>query len=50
MLFSFASILLHRYKIELPEAAEIPTTKLSTPQLITYPDDFLIVAKPRELK
>ena len=50
MLFSFASILLHRYKIELPEGAEIPTTKLSTPQLVTYPDDFLIVAKPRELK
>ncbi|CAB4040512.1 steroid 17-alpha-hydroxylase 17,20 lyase-like [Paramuricea clavata] len=49
MLFSFASILLHRYKIELPEGAEIPTTKVSTPQLVTKPNDFLVVAKPREL-
>jgi hypothetical protein len=30
MMFSFASILLHRYNIELPEGAEIPTTKVST--------------------
>jgi cytochrome P450 len=49
MMFSFASILLHRYKIELPEGAEIPTTKVSTPQLVTKPNDFLVVAKPREL-
>jgi hypothetical protein len=49
MMFSFASILLHRYKIELPEGAEIPTTKVSTPQLVTQPNDFLVVAKPREL-
>ncbi|CAB4017596.1 steroid 17-alpha-hydroxylase 17,20 lyase-like [Paramuricea clavata] len=50
MMLSFASILLHRYKIELPEGAEVPTTKVSTPQLIVQPDDFLVVAKPRELK
>ncbi|CAB4040453.1 steroid 17-alpha-hydroxylase 17,20 lyase-like [Paramuricea clavata] len=49
MMFSFASILLHRYKIELPEGAEIPTTKVSIPQLVTKPNDFLVVAKPREL-
>ena len=49
MMFSFASILLHRYNIELPEGAEIPTTKVSTPQLINQPNDFLVVAKPREL-
>jgi hypothetical protein len=49
-LFSFASLILHRYKIELPEGAEMPTTKVSTPQLIVQPDDFLVVAKLRELK
>jgi hypothetical protein len=49
-LFSFALLILHRYKIELPEGAEMPTTKVSTPQLIVQPDDFLVVAKLRELK
>ena len=50
MMFSFASMLLHHYKIELPEGAEMPTTKVSIPRLIIQPDDFLVVAKPRELK
>jgi cytochrome P450 len=49
MMFSFASILLHRYKIELPDGAEIPTTEVSTPQAVAQPNDFLVVAKPREL-
>jgi cytochrome P450 len=49
MMFSFASILLHRFKIELPEGAEMPTDKVSTPQVITQPNDFLVVGKPREL-
>jgi cytochrome P450 len=49
MMFSLASILLHRYKIELPEGAEIPTTKMSTPQLVTQTNDFLVVAIPRKL-
>jgi cytochrome P450 len=49
-LFYFSSMNLHRYRIELPEGAEMPTTKVSTPQLIVQPDDFLVVAKPRELK
>ena len=49
MMFSFASILLHRYKIELPEGAEMPSDKVSTPQIITQPNDFQVVAKPREL-
>jgi hypothetical protein len=40
MLFSFSLILLHHYKFELPEGAEIPTTKLSTPRILTRPDDF----------
>ncbi|CAB3981358.1 steroid 17-alpha-hydroxylase 17,20 lyase-like [Paramuricea clavata] len=33
MLFSFASLLLHHYKFELPEGAETPSTEVSTPQL-----------------
>jgi hypothetical protein len=49
-LFSFASMILHRHKIELPEGAEMPTTKVSSPQLLTQPNDFLVVAKPRKLK
>ncbi|CAB4040107.1 steroid 17-alpha-hydroxylase 17,20 lyase-like, partial [Paramuricea clavata] len=49
-LFCFASMILHRYKIALPERAEIPTTKVSSPHLLTQPNDFLVVAKPRELK
>jgi hypothetical protein len=50
MLFSFASLLLHHYKFELPEGAETPSTEVSTPQLFPQPDDFLVVAKTRELK
>jgi cytochrome P450 len=49
MMFSFASILLHLYKIELPEGAEMPSYKVSTPQIITQPNDFQVGAKPREL-
>ena len=48
MMFSFSSLLLHHYKIELPEGAEMPTTKVSTPQLVVQPDDFLVVAKSRD--
>jgi hypothetical protein len=50
MMFSFSSLLLHHYKIELPKGAEMPSTKVSTPKLFALPDDFLVVAKPRELK
>jgi cytochrome P450 family 2 subfamily U polypeptide 1 len=50
MMFSFSSMLLHHYKFELPEGAETPTTKVSTPQLFSVPDDFLVVAMPRNLK
>ena len=50
MLFSFASIILHRYKIELPEGAEKPTTKVSSQHFISKPNNFVVVAKPRELK
>ena len=50
MLFSFLSLLLHHYKIELPEGAEMPTTKVSSPYLSGQPHDFLVVAKPREFK
>ena len=49
MMFSFSSILLHNYKFELPEGAEMPSTKVSTPRILTRPDDFLVVAKPRLL-
>jgi hypothetical protein len=37
-------------QIELPEGAEMPTTKVSSPQLLAQPNDFLVVAKPRKLK
>ena len=50
IMFSFSSMLLHHYKFELPEGAEMPTTKVSTPQLFSVPDDFLVVAMPRKLK
>ncbi|CAB3990347.1 steroid 17-alpha-hydroxylase 17,20 lyase-like [Paramuricea clavata] len=50
MMFSFSSILLHHYKFELPEGAEMPSTKVSTPRILTRPDDFLVVAKPRLLQ
>jgi hypothetical protein len=33
----------------LPDGAEIPTTEVSTPQAVAQPNDFLVVAKPREL-
>ena len=50
MMFSFASILLHHYKFELPEGAEMPSTVVSSSQMVARPDDFLVVGKPRELK
>jgi hypothetical protein len=50
MLFSFSSILLHHYKFELPEGAETPSIEVSRAQLLPQPDDFLVVAKSRELK
>ena len=50
MMFSFASMLLHHYKFELPEGAEMPSTEVSSPQMVARPDDFLVVGKPRELK
>ena len=48
-MFSFSSILLHHYKIELPEGAEMPSIEVSTPRILARPDDFLVVAKPRLL-
>ena len=47
MLFSFTSMILQRYKIDLPEGAMMPSTTVSTPQMIIRPNDFLVVAKPR---
>ncbi|CAB4022094.1 steroid 17-alpha-hydroxylase 17,20 lyase-like [Paramuricea clavata] len=48
MLFTFASILLHYYKIELPEGEKIPSTEVSEAALIRRPKDFKIVAKKRK--
>ena len=47
MMFSFASVLLQRYKFELPEGAKVPTPDLTTPGLIVRPKEFQVVAKPR---
>ena len=47
MLFTFASILLHCYKIELPEGEKIPTTEATEAALVKRPKDFKIVAKKR---
>ena len=48
MLFTFASILLQRYKIELPEGDKKPTTEAAEAALIKRPKDFKIVAKKRK--
>lgn len=48
MLFTFASVLLHCYKFELPEGEEIPSTEVSEPALIKRPKDYNIVAKKRK--
>ena len=48
MLFTFASILLHCYKIELPKGEKVPTTDVSEPALIKRPKDFQIVANKRK--
>ena len=47
MMFNFSSTLLHRYKIELPEGVERPSTEISGPALVVRPRDFKIVAKKR---
>ncbi|CAB4030791.1 steroid 17-alpha-hydroxylase 17,20 lyase-like [Paramuricea clavata] len=46
VMFTFASTLLHLYKIELPEGAEKPTTSPIGLQ-IHHPKDFTVVAKKR---
>ena len=48
MLYTFASILLYCYKFDLPEGAEIPTSKVSESAIIKRPKDFKIVAKKRK--
>ena len=48
LLFTFASILLQRYKIELPEGDKNPTTEAAEAALIKRPKDFKIIAKKRE--
>jgi cytochrome P450 len=48
MLFTFASILLHYYKIELPEGEKMPSTEVSEAALIKRPKDFKIVTKKRK--
>ena len=47
MMFNFASTLLHRYKIELPEGADRPSTDISGPALVVRPQEFKVVAKKR---
>ena len=48
MLFTFASILLYRYKFEVPKGVETPTTEVSRLAAIVRPKDFRIVAKKRK--
>ena len=47
MLLTFASTLLHRYEIILPDGAEKPTTKVPRLLLVLKPQDYKIVAKKR---
>ena len=47
MMFTFASVLLYLYKIEIPEGEEIPTAEVSAPAAIMPPNDFNVVAKKR---
>jgi hypothetical protein len=48
-MYSFASALLHRYEFGLPEGAEMPSIKVSIAQVVARPDDYLVIAKQREL-
>jgi hypothetical protein len=48
MMFTFASVLLYLYKIEIPEGEEIPTAEVSAPAVIMRPNDFNVVAKKRK--
>ena len=47
MLLTFASTLLHRYEIVLPEGAEKPTTKILAPAVVLHPQEFKVLAKKR---
>ena len=47
MMLTFASTLLHRYEIMLPDGAEKPTTKIFAPAIVLRPQDFEILAKKR---
>ena len=48
MMFTFASVLLHRFTFEVPEGVEKPSTKVWAPAAIASPRCYQIVAKPRE--
>ena len=47
MMLMFASTLLHRYEIVLPEGSERPTTKILAPALILHPQEFKVLTKKR---
>ena len=47
MMLMFASTLLHRYEIVLPEGSERPTTKILEPALILHPQEFKVLTKKR---
>jgi cytochrome P450 len=47
MMITFASTLLHRYEIVLPDGAEKPTTKILAAAIILRPQDFKVVMKKR---
>jgi cytochrome P450 len=47
MMITFASTLLHRYEIVLPDGAEKPTTKILAAAIILRPQDFKVVVKKR---
>ena len=47
MLFTFTSTLMHRYKFELPEGAERPSTDVTSNQVVKRPQDYQVVVKQR---
>ena len=45
MMLTFASTLLHRHEIVLPDGAATPSTKVSNFGTVVHPDDFEILTK-----
>ena len=48
MMFTFTSVLLQRFKFEIPEGAKLPAHDKSDPSLVARPMEFQVVATPRK--